>query len=753
MPLSEFKQGSVICGKGGPLRQLSFITKGSAEASFNGRLFRFEKGDAIGLCDLSAGSHSHTYTAVTDITVVTYPYYNFGDLETLLRDNADVANLLVNSMCRQVSDFLKYRSDLKQEVDKVYKSVFELYSKYEGLCTKFGLTPKKLRDLPELTQFSDSGLLDLVEEWINNYYMEIKDLDPNARRGFFYGKPGISAGFIRRSSGDILQVLEACRAYQEYLENISKTFINNDRHDLFALVSELYFNTISAPGAEAAVGALMSQLTELLSGMTGIDADLFQKRLNTHNDMAKRSTGDASKGAAKQSLFNALDIIADYSDCPEETRNKFKRAVQEYTKISDRGGPDDEVSRLRRELTNYFNEIYMSVLIKSLKDSAPSSIIKMFLNFGFVDAALAGFENADYLYSIVDSLKGDPKLGVYTLYEWMTAIYTGVKEPSRNELDVDYETHIREMKARMRFDDKEEARLMADFEGKLRFELENVFPVANRVTSGRITNFCPALSDNNIQRDLETSLASAGAVKEAIDEIRNIDFSAFYRSTMYTNPEQGVSKEVIHVEVLPEVILMPNVGTRGIMWQDIEGRKRTTPARMFMPLFVQNNMKNMLIRLTGEFRWEMCKRMQGVRWNDITDASLTSEFFDYLQFYRTNRDLSADVKSSVKAELLSARNSFKSVFISNYVEWLIYESNGSPRLNRYVRKILITYCPFRAEVRENLIKNPQYTEPLNHYRLKQLQRSQRLGRVIQKLQKSGTEVPKELQDELAYLNM
>ena len=51
-----------------------------------------------------------------------------------------------------------------------------------------------------------------------------------------------------------------------------------------------------------------------------------------------------------------------------------------------------------------------------------------------------------------------------------------------------------------------------------------------------------------------------------------------------------------------------------------------------------------MIRLTGEFRWEMCKTEQGVHWNDVTDPSLTSVYFDYLQFYRKNHEISPETR-------------------------------------------------------------------------------------------------------------
>ena len=36
----------------------------------------------------------------------------------------------------------------------------------------------------------------------------------------------------------------------------------------------------------------------------------------------------------------------------------------------------------------------------------------------------------------------------------------------------------------------------------------------------------------------------------------------------------------------------------------------------------------------GRYRWEMCRKLQGVRWNDISEHSLTSEYYDYIQYYK-----------------------------------------------------------------------------------------------------------------------
>jgi hypothetical protein len=149
----------------------------------------------------------------------------------------------------------------------------------------------------------------------------------------------------------------------------------------------------------------------------------------------------------------------------------------------------------------------------------------------------------------------------------------------------------------------------------------------------------------------------------------------------------------------------------------------------------------------------MCKRIHDVRWNDLADPSLTSEYCDYLQFYRNNRDLSADAKAEVKTELSRANNNFRTVFVSNYADWLTYELNGSQRLNKLARKILTMYCPFVAAIRERLGTNPQYAEPLKRYNVAQQQRTKYLANLQLNIQRQGFKVPKEILDEVEYGKM
>ena len=81
---------------------------------------------------------------------------------------------------------------------------------------------------------------------------------------------------------------------------------------------------------------------------------------------------------------------------------------------------------------------------------------------------------------------------------------------------------------------------------------------------------------------------------------------------------------------------MPNVGMKAMMWQETAGVKRDTSARFVFPVMTIYSLQDMMIETCGRFRWEMCRKIQGMRWNDITEKSLISEYCDYIQYYRKN---------------------------------------------------------------------------------------------------------------------
>jgi len=196
---------------------------------------------------------------------------------------------------------------------------------------------------------------------------------------------------------------------------------------------------------------------------------------------------------------------------------------------------------------------------------------------------------------------------------------------------------------------------------------------------------------------------------------------------------------------------MPNIGSRGIMWQEITGKKRSSPARMMISILSMDDLLSTMIRLTGEFRWELCRRIQGVRWNDISERSLTSDYCEYLQTYKKSRDLSPEAKEKIKMTLQKSRNSSKEMFVRDYMDYLLYEGAGSIRMNKLSRFLLFNYCPFHRDVRNNMSGNPLYKELIERYENKRKATLHINDMLLQKMANNNIDVPIEMKAHHMFL--
>ena len=280
-----------------------------------------------------------------------------------------------------------------------------------------------------------------------------------------------------------------------------------------------------------------------------------------------------------------------------------------------------------------------------------------------------------------------------------------------------------------------------------------MFASVNKITYGKITTFCPILSENDMINNVEKMLVTAEKIENALNEIRKIDYSVFYRDVMFTDYDRGINCEWIKKEILPDIILMPNAGSRGMMWQEISGVKSNTPGRFMFPIFTAFDLDALVLEVVGAFHWEICRRVQGVRWNDVREKSLTAEYCDYIQFYRKNHELSADAKEKLKSTLVRAKNNYRDVFVNDYVNWIKFESRGSFRLNKVARDILIRYCPFSKIMRNELKANPLYQASITKYDVDMGKKLQRYNGVYDKYIKAGGEITTELEENLLFYQM
>lgn len=753
------EKGKRIYQSGQPMTAIHLVTKGQVEVEYPGGTYQLGKGDVIGICEICSEVHFLGYVTQTETTILTYSIGNMDALEDFLLKHPDVARLFLLSMFRQINLLLEQSTLSEMSCTSLHQNLAKDYGTYTALCSRYRIDPRTLDGLDAAISYLRDDSPDI---WLNSYYLGFQHIYDEASEAAkkLMQEPGLSVGLLRKGSLDFRKTYTVLEEQYHYRSGIANFYFHPSGTDLFDMLTSLYYklgqNSEDAQLLYADIERIISQYendASLDKSRTDTRVKSFRSNLNLRSSAGENGSGEEDKmnAAILQELTGSANQIMEYAEWDQDKSDSFRKHIHSYQAMSDRNALTDTSIRLRRHLCEEFYALYTAVFERSIKKTNIPVPVKMFLYFGFVDEELAGSDNCIKLYNLACGMEDQSELGVYTLYQWLLAIYKDKKEPSRNEFDEDYTEYLRKQVRSNNMTEREALAMEKDPMGKVGFELQNMFPQVNKMTCGRISTFCPLFSEDNCIKDLNTAYISFSQVSKALSMIKSVDYSAFFREGMDHENAGVLGKEPIHLEFLPDIILMPNMGIRGVMWQEIEGKKRNSPARMFLSIFHMEDVSTTLIRLTGEFRWEICKRIQGARWNDITERSLTSEYFDYIQFFRKNHELSAEVKERLKTSLQRAKNSFKEMFVRDYIMWVLFEATGSPRLNKVARKILLTYCPFPASLAATMEQNPIFGELLGKQKALNAQRLHHLNTLMQKLKSSGVQIPETLENECKFV--
>lgn len=750
------EKGKAIYTYGQPMTALHLIADGKVRVDYPGGSYVLGRGDVIGICEICSEIHFLSYTVQEDTNILSYPLSSVNVLSDILQKHPDVARFFLLSACRQINTLQNQASMSEVACSGLYRNLMDQYEKYATLCERYRLKPRTLDGLDEQTAYLAE---ERDEPWLNGYYLGLFHIYAGAHFRDFIQESAVSLGILQRGSLDFQRTWTVLDNHFQYQQQISAFYFNESGNDLFDFYSSLYFKLDQScedkPGLVADIEKMRSQFKDKLV----IPDEIVEKRMrqftNNLNLTAQETQHSESprSDALPAALVGSLNTILEFVGGDLGIAPSFRKHVQEYKQLTDRASMEDKVCALRRVLTEEFYVLYTAVFEQTLEAASIPAPVLMFLYFGYVDEELAGTKNASTLFRMAPNIKDTGEFGLYTLYHWLRAIFDGRKEPSRNEFDQDYTDFIHKQKISGNITEKELMELERNNMSKVNFELQNLFPTVNKITFGRPASFCPLFTAENALKDLESSYITVSKAATALEQIRRTDYSAFYRDSLDMEHIDIMGKTPVHTEYVPDIILLPNAGIRGVMWQEIEGKKRNTHSRMCFSIFHMEDLNTTFLRLTGEFRWEMCKRIQGGRWNDVSERSLTSEYFDYVQFYKKNRDLSAEAKDRVRTGLLQAKNSFKEMFVRDYIQWVMFEGSGSPRLNKVARKIFFTYCPFSANICTTLDSNPLYAELLAQHRLRNAQKRHQIDMQIQKLKNSNTLIPESLEQERSYYNL
>lgn len=705
MGLTAYKKNDRIHAKGTPVKTVEVVLSGSVTLIDGSMKFTLGQGNILGAVETPGGEYNFDYIAGEDCKIGAYPYRELEDIEKVIRVNPRIAPVLATATVRTANESYKSFEESLDNAKNEYLKLKKQIDEYPAISASLGVS---VQDFSELKGIEAPKESEYLTHWMVVFLKSMREHDDFLNKYVYTQGADMILGFVMGAARFMKYVIQENHRLRDYVRGLHEASMN---------FQSVYMK--------------LEQKMRELRAVDDISAD-------------SNETPD---------LSNALNVILSFGEIPATESMEFKNLIETYGSYGNRGDMSDVMRKMRREITDAFFRIYSKVFLNSLETDSVPPEVKMFLMFGFVDPEIAGQENTDILYQIVKNHRKDPGNVVFTVPEWLEMIYSGEVMPSKNEFDLDYPAYLREQKQNGEITEEQEKELLTDAVNKVKFETENMFKIGDRMTFGRITSFIPIFDSCNVMKPLDSAYLATGLVHEKLDAIRSLDYSIFYRDQYYTNEELGIARLTINKEILPYMIMMPNMGSRVALWQEIEGKRRDTRARFLLPMFTVDDPIKSLISACGEFRWEMCKTEQGIHWNDLSDPSLTAEYADYIQFYRKNRLLNAEQKEKLKKTLQKVGNNLRRAFVSDYLLYMTAECNGSPVMNKASRAILFTYVPFGSEIRAKIGTNPQYAEFMKKHESNCANKLRPIEMMIRKLETRGEEIPTELLDQKRYLSM
>ena len=735
MTVIQSKKGDYLVHKGESMKAIYIVLRGSVKLKTEYNEISLGTGSVLGLIAGHADAYVCDYIAAEDSLIAAYKYETPNDYLEIFSEQPKYSYAFLHAAVIQCKTVYSHYSELKKSVKEICNFVNKQMSDYELDCSQASFEQKEVA-VAELQQIY---LPEPIRSWEKAYFKELTEQPEKTLRYYYTDNQALCVGEILNIADMIGRMLANMDALTEY-QMKAKEYLICEEEDLVELWYDFSMQLAQRGDSTMMAQIKVFEIQDFLASTGLFTQEEIANRIKYYTSMdftnyvlthsvektqEETEQGEVAETMSKEDVLKTdfVAYIMEYAGLGEEDIAKCRELLKSYAVVAvAQDNTTSACQRVRKELTNMFYDIYEKAFLRASKAKSISTVMELFFQFGILDLQMAGEEHLDELLAAVDSIhqqqekqkermaEGEAFAHVFTAYQWLCMVYRGEREPSKNEFDVDYAGDLLEQRKNNLITRAQENELKHDQLRKVQFEIRNMFTTNNRITYGRITSFCPVLHEKDFIRSVDQMLLTLDKINEAIDEIRELDYSCFYREVHFMAPEHGIDRTEIMKEVLPEVILMPNIGSRAMMWQETSGVKRDTPARFIFPIMTIGDLSQMMLETTGRYRWEICRKILGVRWNDIREKSLTSEFYDYVQFYRKNRDLSQQAKEKVKADLLHAKNNYREVFVADYVGWMKYESQGSFRLNKVSRRIISDYVPFRSAVRRKLADNPMFKE-------------------------------------------
>ncbi len=764
--VNQIPKGTEIFLENEPALYVCVVIRGRVLARNESIKMSLPSGSFLGVFDLSVGHYVSDYIATEDSMLYAFPVQDKKMLRAMLTSaNKDYRGLMVNSLTKYFYELSRINTEFHKMAEDLYQLLSDAYARYKGFCRDAGEGIIMLPALENIEAYQDETPMDRKSF---SYYEDLARVPADVQKSFFGCGIELTMFHIRELSSIISMLTSDTREVSSYIKGYFSCLYNDGSQNLLTslmkLACEAGKKSRPVQGLQTLLDKMLDEfnrMEKMLERYMGMPPMINRERLEkmytavlVGDEIAEsaETVSGASDEEVYQTLRGALQQIIDFSGIPKDKLKTFVDAMNTFVRAKDRMSAEDEFRTLRRQIADGFYALYKEIFLKTLKiEKDIPKVVELFLNYGFTDERLLTKEQTLELCHINISTKNKYHCTMFTIPEWLYAVYTGKRQPSKNEFDMEYVEMLREQKKIGEISAEEEKKLAVDQMKKLEYEMQNMFRYNHRIVNGQPSVFVPVLCSEQMMSGPARAAITKDRMGQLIEKYREIDFSVFYRELSYADAASGIEKEQIMKEVVPDVILFPAYGQNASMWQELSCKRRDSAGRFLFPIMAESNIEDLIIKTFGRFRWELCRTMQGSAWNNIQYKSLTSEYADYIQFYKKNKELSEERKEKIKQQIMKGKNSTREIFVQDYELWIKSEALGAMRLNKVSREILSMYCPFNKEIRTAVETQPAFADPIAKFKRERTKKVRELElRYHSYTTKQGIELTQALVDTLSF---
>lgn len=603
-----------------------------------------------------------------------------------------------------------------------------------------------------------------------NFLRRLLALPPNLQGEMFKADIKILEGLCRKLAHEVQGCIQEIYQLQDGIDTSLETLLHGDYSfvEKFFLLSDLLnsgFNNVSLPEFTAMARFLQSTADGLLRNYQSLQEIPYPasapglaklRDFVTENKEAAREAeprpavtavqAGVNMDAIKSELAGSAGKIMGFLKTPADEQKAILAHLKTFRGLQNPMDSGGDPRKLRRAISQIYWKIYEQAYekFKESRGNVPRPV-QMLLQYGFFDEELLDLDAQAFLYSMEDSSAA--RYSIYNALDWLDRVATAAEPPSVDEMGLTYFEKLKnEFKDRGW---KRESDVPPDIntrERRLRYEIMNFLEINVRLTSGSPATAFPILTRYQVTTPLDKAFVSFERLSDEIDNLLKTDYSAFHREVIMNDEERGIMKEFVMKQVIPNFIIVPSIGTKVMMWQDVSGRSKSSTGRIAVPVFATADLLTLLLEAVAAFRWELTKTIMGPDWNNVSQSSITADYTDYVQFYKKNRELSQEIKEKLATEFKRFRSD-RDRFTNDYISWIKYESQGVMKLNKVARAIFYRHIPFAKPIRDNLANQPAFADI--HNRFKNI-RNRKYKELEIKYRKYGEQIPPELQESLDF---